>query len=723
MNNRFQEILHLAQTGRSTEALKKCEKVVKKKPKDVNYLLLAASLYAQAGEYEQVKNCCLRAVKLKPDDAETLYNLGVACLFLKDYENTIKYTLRLLKLDARHANANGNLGLAYWNIGELEKAKEHALMADKIDPNIATNNNNLGLIYKSLNEPDKAITHFHRAIQLDPQLAEAYYNCGITMLDTGDEQANSYLDKALLIKPDYPEANNARGLQSFKNDQVTQAIDYFNKAISSKMDYSEAYCNLGNALMKQQEFKSAEAMYRKAIEYAPDFASAYNNLGNALLDQDDYRQHRTEAEQCYLKAIELSPELDDTYKNLAVYFQGEGKQEKALHYFRLYNERVPDNEVVIAGMASVHERSGEYHEAKALLEPFINNNDVSADIVLAYAKIARYFKHEDEAIQALIKIEDGNISDKLVIEKYFALGKLNESKGDADVTFNYYMQANKLDDEGYDFEKDQKMFDNLKSYFTRDKVQNLQHSDNDSRLPIFIVGMPRSGTSLAEQVLASHPDVYGAGELENMHDIVHKLASELKPKNDYPTCLDSMDVDYANNTANEHVATLQEISLQSKFIVDKMPHNFLSLGVIDLLFPKATVIQCKRSSVDTCLSIYFQHFNKHHSYSSSLKGLGQYYNLYADMMEHWKKTLDINIIDLEYERVIASPEEEMRNLLEQCGIDWNPACLKFHENKRTVMTPSYDQVRQPIYTSSVAKWKKYEHHLGDLIEALGDRAY
>ena len=147
------------------------------------------------------------------------------------------------------------------------------------------------------------------------------------------------------------------------------------------------------------------------------------------------------------------------------------------------------------------------------------------------------------------------------------------------------------------------------------------------------------------------------------------------------------------------------------------------LGVINILFPKATILHCKRSSVDTCLSIYFQRFNKHHSYSNSLKKLGQYYNLYADMMDHWKMTLDINIIDLEYERVIASPEEEMRKLLGECGIDWDPACLKFHETKRTVMTPSYDQVRRPIYTSSVAKWKKYEHHLGDLITSLGNRAY
>jgi len=723
MNNRFQEILNLAQAGQLTNALKKCDLAIKKKPKDANFLLLAASLHAQNQHYDKIKEYCLRATRIDPRNIHALYNLTVACLFLKDYESTIKYAQRLVKLDNKHAGAYANIALAYWHIGDLEKAKENALTANKFDSKIATNHNNLGLIYRGLKDLDKALSHFKQAMELDPQLAETYYNYGTTMLDAGDEQGNSYLDKALLIKPDYAEANNYKGLQLLESNNSTLAIAYFKKAVSAKPDYVEAYCNLGNAFMDEQEFKSAELMYRKAIEFDPSYASAYNNLGNALLDQDDFRQHHKEAEQYYLKAIELAPELDDTYKNLAVCYQGEGMHEEALHYFKIYNARVPDNEVVVAGMASVHERRGEYNEGKALIEPFIHNKDVSADIVLTYAKLARHFKHEDEAITLLLKIDDENILNKLRIEKYYALGKLTEPKDDADATFGYYKEANDLEDEEHDFTHEKKIFDNIKSYFTKGKIQSLPRSKNTSRLPLFIVGMPRSGTSLAEQVLASHPDVYGAGELENIYNLVQKIGNELTPKNNYPLCLDSMHSEYATTLAQEHVKTLQEMAPDAKYVVDKMPHNFFTLGVINLLFPDATVIQCKRSSIDTCLSIYFQHFNKHHSYSNNLEMLGKYYNLYADLMDHWKKTLDINIIELEYENVIANPEEEMRNLLEQCDIEWDPACLKFHENKRTVMTPSYDQVRRPIYTSSVAKWKKYEHHLEDLINALGNRAY
>lgn len=723
MNKRFQEVLSLAQSGQIVTALKKCDAAIKKKPKDINFLLLAASLYAQSNQYEKVKDYCFRATQLDKRNSNALYNLSVACLFLEEYENAIKYTLLLIKLEKNNAKAHANLGLAYWHTGDLEKARESAMTALKLDDRIATNHNNLGLIYKSLKETDKALSYFKQAIEIDSQLAEAYYNYGITLLESNDEQGNTYLDKALFINPDYPEANNRKGLMLLESGQSAESIEYFKKAIIHKQDFVEAYCHLGNAFMTEQEFKLAESMYRKAIEYEPNFASAYNNLGNALLDQDEYRQHQTEAEQCYLKAIELAPELNDTYKNLAVCYQGEGNHEKALHYFNIYNERVPDDEIVIAGMASVHERRAEYDKGMALLENFLDKEDVRADIILAYSKFSRHFKHEDKSIEALTGIDDESISNKLKIEKYYALGKLTEPKGDADTTFAYYKKANDLEHEEFQFDQEQKTFSNIQRYFTKDKIQSLQRSTNTSHLPIFIVGMPRSGTSLAEQVLASHPDVYGAGELEDIYNLVQTIGNDLEPRNNYPLCLDNMSSGYADQLANEHIKRLEKMAPGAKYVVDKMPHNFMTLGVINLLFPKATVIQCKRSSIDTCLSVYFQHFNKHHAYSYNLEMLGKYYNLYTDMMEHWKKTLDINIIELEYEKVIANPEEEMRNLLERCGISWDPACLKFHENKRTVMTPSYDQVRRPIYTSSVAKWKKYEHHLGDLISALGERAY
>ena len=729
MNTRFQEILSLAQSGQTQRALSKCEQAIKKKPRDSNLLLLAASLHAQNKDYRKIVDCCKRAATLDPKNFSALFNLSIAYAELGDYENVQRSCRKALLLDKKNAKVLSTLGLAQWKLGQLDEAKTSCLSAIQLEPHLATAQNNLGLVYKSLNDIESAIKYFKQANQSDPRLAEAYYNCGITMMDAGEESGISYIDKALLINPGYPEANNYKGLMLLESNQASASVEYFNKAIQNKPDFAEAYCNLGNALMEAQDFKAAENMYKKAIKYNPGFANAYNNLANALLDQDGFCQRGEEAEAYYLKAMEIEPELDDTYKNLAIYYQGEGIHEKALHYFRLYDERKPNDKIVIAGIASIHERRGEHDEGMALIKPFIESDDndansPGAEIIIAYAKLAKHFKQEDHAIELLNSINDDSIINKLRIDKYYALGKLTEPKGDADKTLLYYKQANDLDDEIFDLKTEQKIFNNITSYYSKEKLQSLNRSDNTSTLPIFIVGMPRSGTSLAEQVLASHPDVYGAGELKNMHNIVDKIGNELKPIHYYPSNLDNMSSEYASKLASEHIEALQALApADTKFVVDKMPHNFMLLGLLNLLFPKATVIHCKRSSVDTCLSIYFQHFNKHHAYSTSLEMLGKYYNIYADMMEHWKNTLDMNFIELEYENMIANPQDEIRSLLERCGIEWDPICLKFHETKRTVMTPSYDQVRRPIYTSSVAKWKKYEHHLGDLISSLGARAY
>jgi tetratricopeptide (TPR) repeat protein len=724
MNKRFQDILNLAQSGQLTSALQKCDLAIKKKPKDINLALLAASIHAQSQQYDRVIHYCLRALKVDPRNTSALYNLSIAYLFIEDYTNTIKYSLKLIKRDKKHASAYANLGLAYWHTGDLEKAKDNALTSLKLKFNNATNHNNLGLIYKSLKDTKKSIEHFEHAIKLDSQLAEAYYNYAMTILETDDDKGQVYLDKALQLKPDYPEALNFKGLTLLKDKQsVSRSIDYFKKAISYKSDYSEAYCNLGNAYMTEKQFPAAVTMFKKAIEYNPEFASAYNNLGNALFELDNYRRHFKEAEKLYLTAIELAPELNETYKNLALCYQSMGDNEKSLEYFNIYDRRVPDDETVIASVATIYEHTGRFDEGMSTIEPFIKNDDVSTEIVLTYAKLARHFKHENEAIKKLIKVDDDNIGNDLRVKKYFTLGGITESLNDVETTFRYYKMANDFQNDTFDIAHERSKFDNIKAYFTKELIKSERRSKNTSRLPIFIVGMPRSGTSLAEQVLASHPDVYGAGELENIYKITQKIDNELEPKGDFPQCIDNMYSEYATKISDEHVHTLQQMSPGSKYVVDKMPHNFMQLGLINLLFPNSTIIHCRRSSVDTCLSIYFQHFNKDHSYSNSLSQLGEYYNLYADMMEHWKTVLNLNFIELDYEKMISDTEAEVRSLLECCGIGWDPACLRFHENKRTVMTPSYDQVRRPIYTSSVAKWKKYEHHIAPLLENLGDRAY
>jgi len=723
MNKHFQEVLTLAQTGKIDEAFKRCRKLIKKKPRETNYLLLAASLHASNKEFPQVIDYCCQAIKLEPKNISALYNASVAYLNIGDYENALKHSKKLMSLDKKNAKAASNLGLSLWHLNQYEDALSSCLNAISLDPSMATAHNNLGLTYKSLNDIDNAIKHFKESIKLDPHLTDAYYNCGITLIDNDDDSGQKYLDKVFQIDPNYAELHNYNGMKLIENKQTKEAIDHFKKAVTHKHQYIDAYMNLGDAFMLNDDYSFAETTFKKLIEFQPNNALAYVKLGQALLEQDSFQFNYSEAEQCYLKAIELAPDLNDTYNYLATCYAGQGETDKALEYFKKFHEKVPTDDSVVSSMITALERRGDFDEAKKLLDKYYSKNSTNPNILLSYGRLAKHLKQEEEAINALLTIDDSNFNHKLLIEKYHILGKLSQSQKDVENTFFYYKKANDFEEDVFDIDESQEQYNNTKSYFTKEKLRSLNKADNSSALPIFIVGMPRSGTTLTEQILASHPDVYGAGELTHLGQIKNSLQKQLQPKGTYPSSLDNMTTQFASSIANKHINTLQDMSPNSSRIVDKMPHNFYSLGLISLLFPNATIIHCQRSPVDICLSIYFQHFNKQHAYSNDLTMLGKYYHQYADLMNHWKSVLDLNIIDLKYENVINNPEEETRRLLNECKLEWNPSCLNFHKNKRVVLTPSYDQVRQPLYTSSVAKWKKYEHHLSELIESLGEYAY
>ena len=230
--------------------------------------------------------------------------------------------------------------------------------------------------------------------------------------------------------------------------------------------------------------------------------------------------------------------------------------------------------------------------------------------------------------------------------------------------------------------------------------------------------MPRSGTSLVEQILASHPEVFGAGELELIHHYASTLTPTLGAKEPYPLCLSHINQTVLEQFSTDYIHQLEKLDPTAKYVTDKMPQNFLHLGFIALLFPNAKVIHCIRNSLDTCLSCYFQPFIKGHAYSYNLTHLGAYYQQYQRIMRYWKALLPLDIFEIEYESLIEDMETQSRRLLEYCGIAWDDACLKFYETKRVVKTASYQQVRKPIYKSSVNRSDNYKAFIEPLIEAM-----
>jgi len=285
--------------------------------------------------------------------------------------------------------------------------------------------------------------------------------------------------------------------------------------------------------------------------------------------------------------------------------------------------------------------------------------------------------------------------------------------------FRHYKAGNETIDIVFDSQSFKTRIDNLISIFNSENIVNIAKSDTDTTLPIFIVGMPRSGTSLTEQILSSHPQVDGAGELNDINNIAVSLPNKLNTTLPYPQCITLLTTDACNIIAQEYLNKLTNLCGENRFITDKMPHNFLNIGLISLLFPQAKIIHCVRDPRDTCLSIYFQNFGWLHPYGARLDWLGAYYQEYVRIMKHWE-TVKIPIHTVRYDDMVNDQKATTRKILEYCNLEWSDNCLNFHKSDRVVATASYDQVRQKIYTKSQARWKNYEKDITLLIENLGD---
>ena len=249
----------------------------------------------------------------------------------------------------------------------------------------------------------------------------------------------------------------------------------------------------------------------------------------------------------------------------------------------------------------------------------------------------------------------------------------------------------------------------------------LKRSGDPSTRPVFVIGMIRSGTSLVEQILASHSDVYGAGELLEITKLASNLPQALDSSLEYPECIRQLDAGRIASSATGYLRYLAGRDDRAARVVDKLPTNFLHLGLIAILLPNAHIVHCRREALDVCLSIYFQRFAQGHFYAYDFDDIAAYYAEYERLMAHWKKVLPVEILDIQYEDLLDDLEGESRRMLDYCGLDWQEACLAFHRSQRPVRTASSWQVRQPLYRTAVARWRKFEPHLDELKRALSDR--
>ncbi len=566
---------------------------------------------------------------------------------------------------------------------------------------------------------DKARILFQQICKLDPLDADAWLMLGIIHANLGNlDKTIECNQRAIGIRPDFWEAHFNLGKALHDLGRLDEAEVSYKKTLDLNPGWPQVLNNLGNLFQVRGNPVEALECYRRAVENKPNYATAYVNMGSILHEMG----RDQEAETSYLQALKVNPADPVALKNMSTTQLSQGNFENALKYGQELARFHPAQVDIPVIKARILERQGQLEQAYDFIKPLVDQGKENTEIALLYADICQRVKRYDEAVALLERVlatDDikTNYSDRISIQ--FKLGALYDAAKNYEQAFKYYKAANESKRVVFNNDAFSASVDKLIETFDTQISGNLPRGSNDSERPVFIVGMPRSGTTLVEQILASHPDVYGAGELEDIRLAIANLPRLIEIQKPFPDCFADLTQQTVDQVAQVYLDHLQQLSNDARYVIDKMPGNFLHLGFIALLFPRTHIIHCMRDPLDTCLSCYFSEFKgTAHRYSYRLEDLAHYYNDYHRLMQHWYRVLDIPILNVSYSELISDQEAVIRNILEFLNLEWDDACLRFYENKRVVNTLSYNQVRQPIYTRSVGRWRHYERFLEPLKSSL-----
>jgi len=564
----------------------------------------------------------------------------------------------------------------------LEEAEEYINAAIALDPEDPKILNQRGRLRNNRGQLAEAEADFRRALELDPAFADAYSNLGHVLRRTGyEEAAEQCFRKALARDPEHSAANLNLGAAMFRQNKPESAIRLLERGLKEDMANVAGRYNLGLAYHQVGRFDEAVYTYRQVIAAGETDPAAYSNLASAL--------------------------------------QAMGDLEGAVSGFETALQIKPDHGPSLAGLAGLMETTEHYDRGVALLAPYLKRGTATPNMHVAYANLLRRMDRGREALRHLAPLATAaDVSDLERMAVMFTLGDLLDDMGEYERAFVAYSKANRLRGARYSPEGRERDVGRLMDTFSAERLAEMPRSGRDTQTPVFIVGMPRSGTSLVEQILASHSRVHGAGELRD----IGLLAIRLGINDDnvpYPECVLDLDLRKLRESSGPYLSRLGGSRRKVARVTDKMWQNFEHLGLIELMFPNARVIHCLRDPVDTGLSCYQQSFGTAGPpFAYDLADIGHYYGQYRRLMDHWQAVSGLKITSVVYEDLVEHTERESRRLIDFLGLDWEAECLRFYENPRIVRTASHAQVKQPVYRSSIGRASHYRAHLGPLVDSL-----
>ena len=699
----------LAQIGEKEKALEIWEKALDLKPDFVEALSNVGHALWELGRNEEARETCEKAIKANPRFIGSYINLGNALMALGKNDEAIEIWQKAIQLDPRDYNSRINIGNALRDIGRVKESEDYCRKALELSRDHPDALLNLANALHDQGLYEEAEKFYRKSTEIRPDHAGTHNNLAVTLMKLLRlEEAAAAARYAIAFQPDYAEAYSNLAATLREIGKLEEAEETARKAILLSPDSAEVRIELADILFMSDRLDEAETLLNDAAELKPDNPRLYIKL-NAVLE----RANRTEdALKAIDKAVELNPEMPEAYHRQAITYFMANQIENALNSLDKLLKINPDFSPALATRAEILQAYGDMDEALEFARKGLELNNNLPFLHYVLSKLKKFTDKNDPDLKAMKEIAEtsSNFGRAHKIPLQFALFKAHEDIGDYETAFEYLQKACDLKRACSVFDRDtQEMaHQNVRQTYSKEFIESFKDQGSASNVPIFIIGMPRSGTTLTEQVISSHPDVFGGGELYYLSEIEHSYGMVS------PERCKIMGDEYV-----KHIRSINQDSKAAKKITDKMPGNYMRLGQIVTTLPNAKVIHCRRNPMDTCLSCYKQLFARGHYWSYNLEEMAEHYELYEQMMAHWRDVLPTDaFLEIDYEKTVNDFENQARKLIDFVEMEWNDACLTPHKTKRSILTASKAQVRKPVYKTSVEAWKRYEKQLKPLADKL-----
>ena len=608
------------------------------------------------------------------------------------------------------------LGATLVKTSQVEEGEKFLRLAIKLAPNFAKPHEDLGRLLVELHRPEEAVELLQNATRLDPKEERSFFELGKALAMCGKgKEADEAFEKSFDLNP--VRKSLAVAAEHQNAGRLEDAERCCRDVLRSNPDNVDALRLLGVTLAREGRIAEAETQFRKAITIAPDFVGALMDLGRSHKEQSQFE----EAIDCFKRVTKLEPRNFQAPFLLASTLSPAALTYEALEAYERVLELRPNHPGAKLGIAHVLKTIGRQAEAVEAYRDCIELKPNNGEIYWSMANLKTY-RLSDEDIETMVsKLDLDEVDEESKVNFLFALAKAHEDRGDFERAWPYYVDGNagRRTMEYYDPVQTEATNDELIEVFDQSLFERNEGAGHTDPSPIFVLGLPRSGSTLIEQILASHSMVEGTSELPYLGQVAKSLNRNRADGVNYPQAVSELSAMNFDMLGKDYLRRAQLHRTEgTPHFVDKMPNNFPSIGLIHLILPNAKIIDARRYPLDSCLSCYRQLFARGQTFTYDLTDIGEYFLQYQRMMDHWHDVLPGRVLTVQYEDMVTDFENQVRRLIDYCDLPWEDACLRFFETDRAVLTASSDQVRQPIYTESVDSWRRFEKHLGPLIEVL-----